>query len=108
MLIDNYGLKLYNLTSLINNTFLNSTEFELIHPGVKKLDIVSNKYTNKQYLGISLKPNITCKEFFIELVVNNEFNPEFNKAFLSEIPVDYEEFTQMNVTHLSSIKRLEG
>jgi hypothetical protein len=42
---------------------VNSTEFELIHPGVKKLDIVSNNNTNKLYLGLSLKPNIIYKEF---------------------------------------------
>ena len=60
---------------------------EFMHPHLKKIDYKFNYLTNRGFVGMLVDSDILVPEFFIELVVIDEFNPVINKIFYSPQPI---------------------
>lgn len=83
ILIENYGLKILNVTNPENASF---TSFSFFHPFIKKLEIHRNRHVSYFFLGLIVSDRgfTSGNEFFFELSLQDEFNPTLYKAYLSD------------------------
>jgi hypothetical protein len=54
------------------------------HPSLNSVDFINNPYLGNKYSGITVKNQNDIKEFFIELLIDDEFKPVLNKVHVSD------------------------
>ena len=81
ILSEDYGFKILTITDIMHPHF---TDFNFIHPYLRKLDLHRNPYRDFTYVGIIVSNRFFEKgdEFFFELKVTDEFNPTLNRYYL--------------------------
>lgn len=83
----NMGMVIIDLKQ--NYSFLN---YIFSHPSLNKFDLMINPFTGSKYLGIGLSNGNNVYEFFLEFLIDDEYNPLLNKVFTTNSLVVYDSF----------------
>jgi hypothetical protein len=73
----------YGMIIIDPNRDYEINEWYFRHPYLTAIDIINNPYLGNKYTGLSVKNQNQITEFFIELLVDNEFHPFLNKVYVS-------------------------
>lgn len=81
--IAGFGLKILNIRDLKNVKF---EAFEFRHPFIEKIEIHSNPNYNYFFLGVLISNRLFTSgdEFFLELSLEDEFEPKLTRTYLSD------------------------
>jgi hypothetical protein len=87
VLVEDFGIKILDIRSPSKPSFSN---FEFYHPFIKSMEIHKNPNFRQLFLGlvISNRQFVEGNEFFIELSLEDEFNPKLYKIYLNDKYMD--------------------
>jgi hypothetical protein len=87
VLIEDFGLKILNTIDPKDSKF---TTFEFYHPYIKSMEIHRNPNYKSPFLGLVISDRSFTQgnEFFIELSLEEEFNPKLHKIYLNDKYMD--------------------
>lgn len=86
LICEDLGMVILDLT---NNFLIKST---YLHPSMTQIDFINNPYLGSKFVGVGLNNANNIYEFFIEFLIDDEFNPLVNKVFTSDSLVGYDSF----------------
>jgi hypothetical protein len=73
----------YGMAILDPNREYEINDWYFEHPYLISVDFINNPYLGNKYVGLAIKNQNQITEFFIELLVDNEFHPFLNKVYVS-------------------------
>jgi hypothetical protein len=73
----------YGMIILDPNRDYEINDWYFRHPYLLSIDFINNPYLGNKYVGLAVKNLNQITEFFIELLVDNEFKPFLNKVYVS-------------------------
>lgn len=87
VLMEDFGLKILDIRNPGAPSF---TNFEFYHPYIKSIELHRNPNYKHPFMGLAISDRnfVEGNEFFIELSLEDEFNPKLHKIYLNDKYMD--------------------
>lgn len=91
VLIRKYGIKIFNLS---NYGF---TEYEFLQDNLASIELVVNPILNTKYITTTISEDFYDNEYMIELQIDNEWDPQINKIYLSNYEISSSNYNSIDL-----------
>jgi hypothetical protein len=88
LIVIDFGLAIYDIRDYVYSI----APYNFYHPAMIQIDFLNNPFTGNKYVGISLSNGGDVNEFFLELIMDDEFVPQLNKLFTTNSLASFDNF----------------